>query len=233
MFYDDKVVAKREDVNKLSYGSSDMNELFVKKIMENIEKGSKVLDIGTGNGFVLRILQKKIDFDVGLVGMDNSPQMIEECKKLQGVEAILASNYAIPFPAESFDIVTAKNVTRFSAKEIFRVLKPNGKFIFREYGKGKGLCEISELFAERLIRARDCSYYVRKLSLAGFLKFSIEKFEITRVYENIQDVIDIMNSFPYIKDFSVEDEDVVREYFQGKVNCTITSDPFIIIGGKS
>ena len=57
---------------------------------------------------------------------------------------IIADNNKLPYKKSEFDMVIGKLVTNFSAREVFRILKKNGNFIYKEYGKYKGM---KELFA--------------------------------------------------------------------------------------
>ena len=130
-------------------------------------------------------------------------------------------------------MVTAKNVTRFSADELYRVLTPTGKFFLREYGEYKGLVEISKLFPGRLIRSRNADFYANLLKDAGFATIAIYPLPIKRRFPNIQSVLNVVKSYPYIEDYSDADEQKIIQYLsEDPTQLTITSDPFILIGGK-
>ena len=235
MFYNKDVIDIRDNVNRQNIDISlDINEIFISKIIKEVKEQSKILDIGTGNGYVLRKIQSKISMkSISFFGVDNSESMIAEFSKIPGVTAILADNNNLPFNDSSFDIITAKNVTQFSAAELYRVLKPGGHFIFREYGKYKGLVEISKLFETRLIRSRSSDYYVELLKGSGFSTVSVNDFIITRKFNSVDDILKVVKSYPYIKDYSEEDEQILKEYLlESEDHLTIHSDPFILVGGK-
>lgn len=235
MFYNEDVVEIRNGVNRQQIEISlDINEIFINKIKKEVKEGHKILDLGTGNGYVLKQIQVNIpDKNLSLYGVDNSESMIAECSKIESVTAVLSDNNHLPFEDEFFDIVTAKNVTRFSAEELYRVLKPNGHFIFREYGKYKGLIEISKLFENRLIRSRDCSYYYVLLRSAGFIEINIEEYIISRKFNSVDDVLKVVKSYPYIMDYSDKDEETIKKYLEeNEKHLIIHSDPFILVGGK-
>lgn len=235
IFYNNETVDLREKVNENKQKSNiNINEIFISKVFEQkIPEKFKLLDIGTGNGYVLENIRKR-NKTCKLYGIDNSKTMVEKCEVLKSkhIEVILGSNYEIPFNNNYFDMVTAKNVTRFSAKEVFRVLKTEGKFIYREYGEGKGLIEISDLFKKRLIRSRKLEYYLKLIEESDFNVEEVKRYLVEKIFENVEDIIDVIKSFPMIKNFSSKDEKQIREYFINKKTIKVTSDPFILIGKK-
>ena len=234
MFYTEHVVHLRDDVNNnASKNSLNVNDFFLEHIVKNITADSKVLDIGTGNGFVLKLIKANSLVPVRLYGIDNSIEMVNAGKGLEGIDIRLADNYHIPFEDGFFDLVTAKNVTRFSADELYRVLTPTGKFFLREYGEYKGLVEISKLFPGRLIRSRNADFYANLLKDPGFTSIEILHLPITRTFPDVKSVLNVVKSYPYIEDFSDEDEQKIIQYLsEDPTHLTITSDPFILIGGK-
>ena len=233
MFYDEKVVNIRNtSITAPVKQTHDINSLFVQKIISFMRAGCKVLDIGTGNGFVLRQVYENSDIECTLTGLDNSKEMVNAARQnLGGIATIFqGDNDNLPFADNSYDIVTAKNVTRYNSDELYRVLKSGGYFVFREYGVSKGLVEIANLFRDRLIRSRDVSYYSTRLEKSGFEIVSIEQFEVLRKYQSVQEIINITKSFPFIMDYSPDDEELIRRTLNG--NCEITSDPFILVARK-
>ena len=191
------------------------------------------MDIGTGNGFVLSQILQNSNKKVQLFGVDNSNEMVKlASKNLENNAKIIKANISsMPFNDCSFDIVTAKNVTRIDAHEIFRILKDGGVFIFREYGCGKGMCEIAKMFNDRIIRQRGPEYYRELLSDAGFQIIKLDQYEVTRKYDSAKELVAIVKSFPFVENFSKYDESIILEKFAK--NTIITSDPFILVANKS
>ncbi len=110
-----------------------------------IHKGMKILDIGTGAGF-LAILCTQHGGTV--TGIDLSPEMIEHAKAnaqhfKQNLDFRIMDAENLDFEDETFDIVISRNVTwllpntNAAYKEWLRVLKPQGKLINidADYGK--------------------------------------------------------------------------------------------------
>lgn len=233
IFYDKNVVNIRNtSISVPVEQTQDINILFVQKIISFMKKGCKILDIGTGNGFVLKQIQEHSNIKSTLIGIDNSSEMVTIARQNLGKGAVVfkGNNNNLPFGENSFDIITAKNVTRYNSDELYRVLKTGGYFIFREYGPNKGLIEIANLFKDRLIRSREVEYYSDKLKKSGFEIISIEQFEVHKNYKNVQEIINITTSFPFIENYSEKDKERIIESLNG--NCNITSDPFILVAKK-
>jgi len=224
--YDDSIANLRESIFSKSIFNL-VHERFLEHVGKTKSSG-RILDIGTGNGYILREIQKRYPDKYQLIGVDNSAEMLAKAKSLGGcIDYKLADNYHLPFNEDYFATITAKNVTRFSEEEIARVLQTRGLFVFREYGEGKGLIEIANLFQDRLIRSRNPNYYVTKLNKAGFDNISLEQFTLQRQYA-LDELLKIVQMFPFIEDLNDSDLEKIREFYDGKEFVKITSDPFIL-----
>ena len=233
MFYDEKIVNIRNtSITAPVKQTQDINSLFVRKIISYMRDGCKILDIGTGNGFVLKQIYENSDIKSTLTGVDNSKEMVKAARKnIGGIAHIVeGDNNNLPFADKNFDIITAKNVTMFNSDELYRVLQECGYFIFREYGPSKGLVEVASMFKDRLIRSRNVGFYSTKLENSGFEIISIEQYQVFRKYQSVQEIINITKSFPFIENYSNKDEEIIKESLNG--NCNITSDPFILVARK-
>lgn len=233
MLYNNKTLSIRNNVAKFAVEQDiDLNKIFLNHILQCVNNGDSLLDIGTGNGFVLSQILREIEKEIKLFGIDNSKEMVASAIKNLGKKAkiIEAESSNLPFENCSFDVVTARNVTRICVPEIFRVLKDNGIFIFREYGRGKGLMEIAELFNGRIIRQKDPDCYINNLLETGFAIIKFSQFKILRKYKSARELISVVKSFPFIQDFSRVDEGLILKKFAN--NAIITSDPFILIANK-
>ena len=235
-FYTGEKAQLREDFFRGEPSTpSLMNDLFFGLIYNQTPPRARILDIGTGNSFILEQLARRYPGQYGgLLGVDISPSMLEKARARVlglGVELVLGDNLALPFNSSSFEAVTAKNVTTFSEQEVYRVLKQKGKFFFREYGSGKGLKEIANLFRGRLIRAREPSFYLQRFESAGFKNLSLRELEIMREY-SFEEVLQIIQMFPFLEVVTEEERCRVKDYFGKQGKAKITSDQIIIIGEK-
>lgn len=171
-----------------------------------------------------------------LYGNDISKEMLEQaevnCVNNDNISFKNCSNYKLDFNDNEFDIVIAKNVTRFSAKEIYRVLKKNGVFIYREYGKYKGLVEVAKLFKNRLIRSRYKSYYDNKMRSANFHIVFSNYVKEKKIYNDIDEIIKIIEAFPMIVNFNKKDKKMLSENYKNQRNIEILSDGILAVYKK-
>ena len=121
-------------------GSKPIN--YQRQKVVPLAKG-KVLDIGIGSGLNIPFYNSdKID---QVIGIDPSHELIELAKGLANdskasIELVIGSAESIPYPDNFFDTVlvtytmcTIPNVA-IANKEMWRVLKDDGRLIFCEHG---------------------------------------------------------------------------------------------------
>jgi len=229
--YDHSTVNLRESIFSEDRSNS-IHERFLEYVGKTEPLG-RILDIGTGNGYILREIQKRYPGKYQLMGIDNSLEMLTKANSFGGgIDYKLADNYNLPFGNKYFSTITAKNVTRFSSEELRRVLQKGGLFVFREYGEGKGLVEIAHLFSDRLIRSRKPDYYVRQLDNAGFKDINVEQFTL-QIKHTQKELLKIIRMFPFIEDLNDSDLEKINELYEGKEVIEVTSDPFILTARRS
>ena len=121
-------------------GSKPIN--YQRQKVVPLAKG-KVLDIGIGSGLNIPFYNSdKID---QVIGIDPSHELLELAKELANdskasIELVIGSAESIPYPDNFFDTVlvtytmcTIPNVA-IANKEMWRVLKDDGRIIFCEHG---------------------------------------------------------------------------------------------------
>ena len=115
----------------------------------DIKRNELILDIGCGTGNIAFLLN---NFGVRMVGIDSSLEGINKCrKKIPAMEVIQGDiKEALPFKDNYFDKVLTVN-TLYTIdiskrlglmKEIYRVLKPEGKIVIANIAKGFNSCSI-------------------------------------------------------------------------------------------
>lgn len=104
--------------------------------------GSRLLDVGTGPGYLALAASKLVGMDGAAVGIDASPEMIDRARKLAArrgskAEYIVATAQTLPFDDDSFDVVVSRLVfhhlpgatKKQALSEMARVLKPGGRLL--------------------------------------------------------------------------------------------------------
>lgn len=158
-------------------------------------KGKEVLDLGCGDGYDLSQIKLK---EANVFGIDSSEEMVKLAQQKNPEANIKLGLFEnIPFPDNSFDVVTSKWAFQTSAEiapiyhEIVRVLKPNGQLIFlsshpirqfiekKQKGKDYFKKEIVEsIFFDGQVTAKEPSHTLNEyLSPTFFKYFNIEAYE--------------------------------------------------------
>jgi ubiquinone/menaquinone biosynthesis C-methylase UbiE len=123
-----------------------------KKIINKtgIKAGDSILDIGCGSGLFLRMAQAKTQL---LNGIDLSDELLNIAHQRNPDAGLLNQDMnELPFPAQSFDLVTAFNSLQYAQDvplvlaEIKRTLKDNGKLVIGLWGSAAE-CESLEVLA--------------------------------------------------------------------------------------
>ena len=126
----------------LSRGESLEKEMYgdKKRDLFKIRQKSRVLEIGPGTGINLQYYPKNIEW----IGIEPNPEMNKhiktKLKKLDfkarlikgNAEKIPVKNNSIDYVISTLVLCSVKNPPK-TVKEIKRVLKPEGKFLFMEH----------------------------------------------------------------------------------------------------
>ena len=103
-----------------------------------LEKGMKLLDVGAGTGVVSYAGQQIVGEEGLVVALDPSKGMLTEAKKLGVSYAVQGLGEMLPYPDDTFDMLSMGFALRHVAdlklafEEYNRVLKPGGKILLLE-----------------------------------------------------------------------------------------------------
>lgn len=138
-----------------------------------------LLDVGCGTGFLMELLTKQRP--ARYCGVDLSDEMIRVAKgkQIEGVEFAVSSADKLPYPDETFDIVTCSQSFHHypypekAMQEAKRVLRPGGLYILSDTGIGGIGAWIDNHILFKLARSGDCHTTNRKgieklMEAAGF-----------------------------------------------------------------
>jgi ubiquinone/menaquinone biosynthesis C-methylase UbiE len=122
---------------------------FARKIVESLapmESGSTIVDLGTGPG-ILSIELHKLLPQAKIIGMDLSSDMLEIARKnadeagMSNFETRLGKAEEIPIESNSVNLVVTQSAFHEwqdqckGLSEIFRILKPGGSLILKDYNR--------------------------------------------------------------------------------------------------
>lgn len=125
---------------------SDASRRTVERLaarLTNINENSRVLDIGAGYGGAARYLAKTFGCNVVALNLSSvENERNREMNREQGldhlIEVVDGSFEALPYPDASFDAVWSQDAILHSGdrptvlREVVRVLKPGGEFVFTD-----------------------------------------------------------------------------------------------------
>lgn len=113
-------------------------------LRHGLKEGMSVLDVGAGTGGVTYIEQEIVGKDGLAVALDPSSGMLAEATKLGVKRSTRGLGEALPFPDNTFDMLTMGFALRHVADlelafaEYRRVLKPGGKILLLEISRPTG-----------------------------------------------------------------------------------------------
>jgi len=121
--------------------------------LRSLEKGERVLDAGSGGGFDCFVAAHQVGPQGKVVGVDMLPEMLEKARKtaefmgLENVEFREGLLEKIPVEDCWADAVVSNGVINLCAdkkrvfSELWRVLRPSGRFQFGDIANGKPVPE--------------------------------------------------------------------------------------------
>lgn len=133
--YDDPIALLRAE-NKAKF------PWIVQHMNTHLGAGASVLDVGCGGGFLSNDLARAGFRVTGIDLSKESLKIAEAYDETHSVKYEVADAFALPYPNETFDSVTAMDFLEHIddpqkvIKELSRVLKPGGLFFFHTFNRG-------------------------------------------------------------------------------------------------
>lgn len=159
--------------------------------LASIREGDVILDIGSGGGLDVFLASKKVGAKGKVIGLDMTEQMINRAKrnakkgKYNNVEFKLGEAEDLPVKDNSTDLVMSNCVINLAPdkekvyREIYRILKPGGRFVVSDLVTEKELDESIRNNREKIIAcvggALTEKGYINAIKKAGFKKVKILK----------------------------------------------------------
>lgn len=156
-----------------------------------IKQGDHVLDLGSGAGNDCFVARALVGETGKITGLDMTEPMIrkarENCSKLKytNVEFVPGDIEKMPFEDNLFDVVISNCVLNLvpdktkAFKEIFRVLKPGGRFCVSDVViKGflsEKMLKNAEMYAGCVSGASEMNDYLKIIGNSGFLRPTVHK----------------------------------------------------------
>lgn len=227
-----KAFSKSKDAYIISSTHSKGSDLSLLKEWINPKQTMNILDIATGGGHVAKHLSPFVKF---VHATDLTQSMLENTAKhlhdYENIEFILADAENLPFLNDRFDVVTcriaAHHFPRPSKfiKEVYRVLKPAGKFMFID----NIASEVKELdhFINTLEKMRDFSH-VRALKISEW-KQLLKQVNLQIIKENKRKkvlpfdewskrTLDTEEQIREVSNFLLHSSKDIQKYHQIKIN---------------
>jgi len=213
--------------NRIGY---DFSKIKIKQVVKtwNYEEVTakylkdmlNILDIGCGDGLFL--IKNSNKFKNGY-GIDSSRNMIKcanknlEKSKKKNIKFKIASAYRLPFKNSTFDIVMCRQAP-YGAKEVYRVLKQNGVFIFQHIGN-KDKQNLVNIFGRgQMYKIKEDKLKKNKKRLEN-VKFRIletKEKNPTEYYKTEDDLIFLLKNTPIVKNFNIKKDKRHLEKFINK-----------------
>lgn len=163
------------------------------------KEGERVLDIGSGPGFLAAALAEQTGPKGEVIGIDISPQMVDRASQRNTVDWLryqCADATALPFEDNHFNSVVSTQVAEYLldiakfSSEVFRVLKPDGRGLILATDWG-GVCwhsdhpermeKVLNAFASHCADRKLPRTLAARLQKAGLVVEDVSYFSIVNV----------------------------------------------------
>ena len=131
----------------LGYGKKQRNKVID---LLGLKPDEKLLDVGCGTGTLLLLAKKRFP-EIEMAGVDIDKKVLDIARKKFAEENLTikfveTGAQKLPFPNSHFTVVVSTlifhhlptKIKKSAIREIYRVLKKNGRFLLADFGKKQG-----------------------------------------------------------------------------------------------
>lgn len=157
----------------------------------NLQPGERVIDLGSGAGLDVFVARRAVGPDGYVLGVDMTPAMVEKARAnaeqlgYANVDFRLGEIEAMPVDDGAFDIALSNCVLNLvpdktqAFREIFRVLRPGGRFVISDIVSTgplpDALREAAELYVGCIAGALPKDDYLSIMRDIGFERITVDK----------------------------------------------------------
>jgi len=225
------------DAQAQEHGASDLatapdhfyRDLEIRKIIEHLEPGRKILDVGCGNGYSTQKFWEACDSD--FVGVDYSEKMIHEARKTYSDIAFIVGDVReLSKHAHNQDIIISGrcliNLASWEEQQVAllemkKCLKPGGTIILVENFKD-GLHSLNYLRAQFDLHKIEERWHNRYMWIGEFEPFASTHFDIIG-RENIGNLYYIISRAVYAALCKADDKEPAYGHLINKVASQLPS----------
>lgn len=160
---------------------------YARALGERLGKVESALDVDTGGG---EVVAEVAVLPPRMVVTEGWPPNADRARSLlgpRGVQVVATDGGPLPFPDQSFELVTARHPVRPDWSEIHRILIPGGHYFAQHVGQGSAF-ELIEFFLGPLPEARSGRDPAREAAAAERAGLIVEELRTARCRMELHDV---------------------------------------------
>jgi len=212
---------------------------YLKLVKKHLETATSLLDIGTGGGELLASLAPlPPDCHATEAYPPNQALARERLAPLNVSLHVVQEGAPLPLRDGLFDLVINRH-DDFDPAEVFRVLKPGGRFITQQVG-GLDNLELNQVLEDKLsfpFTDWCMAYVLTGLYEAGFIVDAAQKAALTSTFVDIGAVVYYLKAIPWqVKNFSTETHKepliLLHNIIERQGQFVATAHRFLIIAHK-